>query len=698
MCKHEMNEFYIEKHELIVPHENDMKDTILNGKLYCAHRKAKSCLPIDDRILCQCEEEEVWNSNVQLCEKLDSCSYIYCSVNEECYEDKRTKRTKCRCKSNYYRNETTNECEVDYCRTESKQRCNETQYCINDLVNEKAICECKFGFGSFKHQPNECIPLFLNEQMRSPFMAQYYGCEHTYELTLNENNIKEYRCKCFEGYRLQDDKKTCKPEFDLKKCPQCTIKQVCARSGTNETDQPKCVCKLGYDEGEEKPCEPNICNDISKQKFVKSSCVSSGECSVQMVRRAEPVFQCVCKPELTIANRQNGICEIKNVCNKIEQDKCAEKNAYCVPQLVGTLKPVCECSIGFGKDPLSDNCLPLDELLECKKFNAFTKYIDVKQNRAVCACLPGYEFNQIQKKCMLSYKETIQVGVVVFLKHLTDELDREEIPASAYERRRLTKKDEDKIKIYDCSAPKLLSREQCYSLTNAAYQPLMKLNKTLMMKNVEYQLYQKTRALLYYIYGDYQMSISMIKFANVTEINEKEFGFNTKYLVDVALVGGEQVKGETLQENLNKMCQEKERTDDQQNIKPDEFKELCFLDRRVLPVSKKLNIIGPLNLCNLKTKIQCPAYSSCKHDKNESTNIYSCVCNKGFKSLHRIEEYNLNIEVCEDVNECSDEGSQHDCGPNTICENLIGSYRCLCKETFKRLNDTDCEGEFSNFS
>lgn len=181
----------------------------------------------------------------------------------------------------------------------------------------------------------------------------------------------------------------------------------------------------------------------------------------------------------------------------------------------------------------------------------------------------------------------------------------------------------------------------------------------------------------------------MISHQNLTEIDESEYGFNTKYQVNIALVGG-MIKDDVLQDNLDKMCQEREPVQEEKSIKSNEFKGFCFLDKQLLPISRKLKVIGSLNLCNLKT-MQCPAYSSCRHELKGQSNQYSCVCNKGFKSLHRIEEFNLNVEVCEDVDECSEAGAQNECGPNTTCDNLIGSYRCLCKDEYKRVNATDCE-------
>lgn len=557
------------------------------------------------------------------------------------------------------------------------------------------VCECKIGFQMTAS--GDCVPAFSNED-KTPFLAQYYGCNHAYELSEDK---KEYKCTCFSGYKLQDDDKTCLPQFDLKKCPKCSLKQVCIRPELKQLNNEavsKCSCKLGYKNVEK--CEPNFCDDKSKTYLIKSTCPAIGSCQLQMVRRSEPIFQCSCKPEITIQNKRSGLCELKSdICNKIEQDKCTETNGFCIPKLVnGTLSPHCQCSVGFGIDKKTNACKPLDELLDCKRFNAFTKYINIKKNRAICACLPGYTFDQSKKKCVLSSKDTVQVSAIIFLKHISDELDKDEIPESSY----VDKHNQlDKIKMYDCVNAKLLTKEHCFSLINSAYQPLTVLNKTLMMKNIEYQLYQKARNLFFYISGDEELSISMMSFENVTEIDEAEMGFNTKYKVNMALVS-DQLKGNKLQENLERLCAEDKREDKDEEL--NKLKNFCFLDKRILPVFKTLNITGALNLCKLKT-MQCPAYSSCKHDTKKdiiqnSQNYYSCVCNKGFKSMHKIEEYNLVVEICEDVDECANEdpNQQNECDKeSTKCENLIGSYRCSCEEGFKRHTPTVCVRKFLIF-
>lgn len=176
MCKTKLDKLYVEKNKLILPEQDETsKEIVLNGHQYCINRKTKGCTPLADRIMCQCEEGKFWSYKTNECGKLDPCSYIYCEKDEECYIDE-YKGPKCRCKPNHYRNESTMKCEPDYCRRGKNQKpiCNEKQDCINDLINERAICECKFGFTAHKHgSVSECLPLFTNEKGKSPFMSKF---------------------------------------------------------------------------------------------------------------------------------------------------------------------------------------------------------------------------------------------------------------------------------------------------------------------------------------------------------------------------------------------------------------------------------------------------------------------------------------------------------------------------------------------
>lgn len=140
MCRSALTKSYINKHQLLVPSPDQLNGRTLNGEVYCEFRKSKGCLPIDNRIKCLCDHNMIWNYKTQLCVEIDPCASVYCPETEECYLNSDTKQPTCRCKKNFYRNLDTNKCELDYCRTEKeKMRCiDKTQYCVNDLINEKA--------------------------------------------------------------------------------------------------------------------------------------------------------------------------------------------------------------------------------------------------------------------------------------------------------------------------------------------------------------------------------------------------------------------------------------------------------------------------------------------------------------------------------------------------------------------------------
>ncbi|GBN51061.1 hypothetical protein AVEN_248939-1 [Araneus ventricosus] len=67
----------------------------------------------------------------------------------------------------------------------------------------------------------------------------------------------------------------------------------------------------------------------------------------------------------------------------------------------------------------------------------------------------------------------------------------------------------------------------------------------------------------------------------------------------------------------------------------------------------------------------CPANTDCENLPGS----YKCLCKKGFKAKNSF--LDPKKFGCEDINECS----EHPCtGQNTICVNTPGSYDCKCKD------------------
>ncbi|XP_066531524.1 adhesion G protein-coupled receptor E5 isoform X2 [Hoplias malabaricus] len=67
---------------------------------------------------------------------------------------------------------------------------------------------------------------------------------------------------------------------------------------------------------------------------------------------------------------------------------------------------------------------------------------------------------------------------------------------------------------------------------------------------------------------------------------------------------------------------------------------------------------------------------------------YSCKCKDGFRSSNGREVFNASQGVtCVDIDECRQ--TSDICGPNSVCENVVGSYSCACKKGFRFSNETE---------
>ncbi|XP_066498676.1 adhesion G protein-coupled receptor E2-like isoform X1 [Hoplias malabaricus] len=105
---------------------------------------------------------------------------------------------------------------------------------------------------------------------------------------------------------------------------------------------------------------------------------------------------------------------------------------------------------------------------------------------------------------------------------------------------------------------------------------------------------------------------------------------------------------------------------------------------------------GRLNFTQDKSK-GCEDINECRQTSDicgpnsECINVpgsYSCTCKEGFMSSNGREVFNASQGVtCVDINECRQ--TSDICGPNSVCENVAGSYFCICKEGFMSSNGRD---------
>ena len=75
------------------------------------------------------------------------------------------------------------------------------------------------------------------------------------------------------------------------------------------------------------------------------------------------------------------------------------------------------------------------------------------------------------------------------------------------------------------------------------------------------------------------------------------------------------------------------------------------------------------------------------HSVQHSQTLYSTfIFREGFKKGFHL--YDVLLCVI-DINECAD--STPDCDVNAVCNNILGSYKCMCEDGFHG-NGTNCTG------
>uniref|UniRef100_G3SN78 Hemicentin 1 n=1 Tax=Loxodonta africana TaxID=9785 RepID=G3SN78_LOXAF len=75
---------------------------------------------------------------------------------------------------------------------------------------------------------------------------------------------------------------------------------------------------------------------------------------------------------------------------------------------------------------------------------------------------------------------------------------------------------------------------------------------------------------------------------------------------------------------------------------------------------------------------ECENRDVCQHECKNTFGSYQCICPPGYQLM-------LNGKTCQDVDECLEQNVH--CGPNRMCFNLRGSYRCIntpCPPNYQR--------------
>ncbi|XP_031162558.2 latent-transforming growth factor beta-binding protein 4 isoform X1 [Sander lucioperca] len=222
-----------------------------------------------------------------------------------------------------------------------------------DQPGGKHSCVCDQG-----HQPNaqntHCQD--LNECVQSPGVCAVGQCVNT---------VGSYRCACPSGYRSGSQQTSCQ---DIDEC----LQNPCSDGRCDNTPGSyRCVCRLGY------RLRGNTCTDVDE-------CEDSLQCPGQECVNSQGSYRCVsCRPGFTLINR---------LCADI--DEC--RQAVCTNGRCENTPGSYQCVCRHGYKLQNNTCTDVDECAEPSQCPGQMCVNTVGSYRCV-SCRPGYTL--INRQC-----------------------------------------------------------------------------------------------------------------------------------------------------------------------------------------------------------------------------------------------------------------------------------------------------------
>ena len=642
------------------------------GQIYCEIHNGTKCIPTDnDRFICECNEGFQWSNFTQNCEYITNCLFKFCNENEVCYEDEVSKEAICRCKLNYFRDESSKKCEFNLCKSLPKEKqCEKNEKCVTVFGEKERRCICPL---TNKIKDRICLDEKLID---NPLIKQLFKCSQTYKVVNNKID-----CDCFPGYKLDEqDKQTCLGDLSSKCKSECDPRQICAFN--IETKKHECRCQLGFSGSD---CQKKYC-DIADRDEIKHIC-GYETCIEKKFRNQNKVgFVCNCDKRVAMEDEENGLCTLKQVCTKEKEEECKAKNAICLPILDSLdrhLYQRCLCPKGQDFDKAGkckDVCEVDVVLLPKKSIYKDDCLIDFKNNPFMPSwhCRPGFALNNETGKCDVG-RNLLKVSFDFKYRNLDNEANEKEQPSIEYST------DE-----YYCNH--LSIKLDCVERLNANRKKEKAILDSDFLKNFKFQIANSIKtSFKNLIEPSLIKRIAIDKITNNGDIDYENKGLNSIYSIDLFIEIEDKANMDTIKENLNQIC-----LPDNFNQEPDggakkgaktsllidkksDKKQHCVIRPYIYLINSEMKIVDA-NLCEKsleKAKIDCNGNSNCV--RNDSTNAYSCKCSNGFETRFTAKEFNIEFNSCTDIDEC-ESVSLNNCDVKTTnCENLLGTYRCNCK-------------------
>lgn len=633
--------------------------------------------------MCECQVGFAWNNFTLNCEYLNNCLFHFCDKNEVCTEDANTKEPLCRCKLNYSRNEFTKKCEFNLCKNPSKDTkldCGKNEKCISVLGEKERRCICP---RENKRKDGVCLDEKLVD---NPFIKQFHNCSHTYKITKNE-----IVCECYHGYKLDEDKKTCIGDFSENCSPSCKPREICVRK--EKSDQFECRCRIGFSGAK---CMNSYCK-IADEKEIRHIC-GSDKCVDKKYGEDNIGFSCNC--DKRVANEdENGLCTLKDVCDQAKIDKCrSEKNAICVPRLDSAdefLNYLCVCPKGLdfdknnkcvricdsnsrfrpSKGPYKDNCV-----------------IDFDTNQSLFDCRTGFLFNNETGKCEAG-QNLLKINFEFKYRSLDTEQNEKDPSVIDYST------DE-----YYCE--NLSHKIECIKKMNLYRYKENQIEELDFLTNLKSKIANQIESSFKNLIQPNLIKRFLIESIKTDKIIDNENdGLNEIYSIELYIEVDEKVNIDMIKRNLNQVCLKDKLNivEDIEEPEEENAKEAGLIDRKtemkqhcvIRPYIYLINSemkITEVNLCDEKQSlVECSKNSNCEHTRKNNQSSYRCKCSNGFENRFTAKQHNIEFNSCTDIDECVDPKLNTCNNETTNCENILGSFRCNCKDNYKRINHTHCD-------
>ncbi|XP_049327868.1 low-density lipoprotein receptor-related protein 1 isoform X3 [Astyanax mexicanus] len=213
------------------------KNTCEAGEFMCQN---KQCIP--KHFVCDHDNDCGDGSDESV-----ECEYPTCKPNEfRCANGRCLIQSSWQCDGEFDCHDQSDEAPKNPNCSGPEKKCNETEYtCRNGkCVNETLLCDYSDDCGDGSDELN----CFVNECLNSKLS----GCSQ-----LCEDQKIGFKCRCYPGFRLKDDGKTC---VDV---DECTSTFPCTQHCINTHGSFHCVCADGY---QLSLADPTICKSVSEEE------------------------------------------------------------------------------------------------------------------------------------------------------------------------------------------------------------------------------------------------------------------------------------------------------------------------------------------------------------------------------------------------------------------------------------------------